>query len=119
MKIASPPLQKIEKKQEGYIIKEFVRKQIFDSTFEKISYNKIPFYMIKASGNDVLVSFEKTFPSLLKKYRYVLKQGLSKIKETANSIDLSEFNWLNHPLLEKSFDKKFTNDYDYNSWKYA
>jgi len=119
MEFIFPPVQKFETRKGGLIIKELLRAQTFGSTYEKCVENGIQFYIIKQSGNDVFVFFDKVSLALKKKYKYVLKQSNTPIKETVDKIDISEFTWLKHPLLEATCVKKFTQEQVYNSWKDA
>src|SRR5688572_22425797 len=117
MKIILPPVQKKEQQKEGDIIKQLLRVQEFESTFEKGQDNDIPFYIIKHKGNDVLVLFDKFSASLKKKYKYVLKQASVPLKETNELIDTSGFVWIKHPLLQANFVARYSKDYVYKSWK--
>lgn len=119
MKIIFPPVEKVEKRKEGIIIKRLLRTLEFESEVEKVKGKGILYYLVKHRGNEILIFFDKISPATKKKYKYVIKQSLVPINETRDLVDLSEFTWIKHPLLTKAFLIKYNKKYVNDSWKDA
>lgn len=119
MSIVLPSVRKRTSHPNGEIIKELLRSRKIDSKMEKLQKGNNEYYRFRDKGNEIIVVNKNTSHTFEDHYRYVLRQTESTWKEEAGDIDLSNYRWIKHPLLEVSFESKFTRDSVFDTWKDA
>jgi superfamily II DNA or RNA helicase len=96
------------------IVKVLTRTEQAESEFIKIKQVKEHALTFRHKGHDVLVLNSKN-QSLIKRYEHVLLTDPDTCF-TSMDPDISDFNWIKHPLLKSSYLAKHTIDLVLDSW---